>query len=144
MGAIGSDAELAIAVANAGGLGMLSGVGLVPAALEELCARTSERSAGPFGVNFLMPFLDRDAVVIAAKGAPLVEFFYGEPDPSLVESVHENRALAGWQVGSADEAAAAVRAGCDLLVAQGTEAGGHVRGELPLLELLKAVAARAT
>jgi NAD(P)H-dependent flavin oxidoreductase YrpB (nitropropane dioxygenase family) len=45
----------------------------------------------------------------------------------------------GWQVGSTEEAARAVDAGCDLVVAQGTEAGGHVRCELGLLPLLDAV-----
>ena len=44
-----------------------------------------------------------------------------------------------WQVGSADEARAAVDAGCDLVVAQGDEAGGHVRGTLGLLTTLERV-----
>src|SRR2546430_17191633 len=45
-------------------------------------------------------------------------------------------ALVSWQLGSAAEAAAAERAGCVLIVAQGTEAGGHVRGKIGLLALL--------
>src|SRR3989475_983210 len=45
-------------------------------------------------------------------------------------------ALVSWQLGSAAEATAAERAGCDLIVAQGTEAGGHVRGKIGLLALL--------
>jgi NAD(P)H-dependent flavin oxidoreductase YrpB (nitropropane dioxygenase family) len=44
-----------------------------------------------------------------------------------------------WQVGSLDEAVAAERAGCDFIVVQGTEAGGHVRGETSLLPLLSQV-----
>jgi NAD(P)H-dependent flavin oxidoreductase YrpB (nitropropane dioxygenase family) len=44
-----------------------------------------------------------------------------------------------WQVGSLAEAVAAERAGCDFVVAQGTEAGGHVRGESSLLPLLSQV-----
>ena len=44
-----------------------------------------------------------------------------------------------WQVGSLAEAAAAERAGCDFIVVQGTEAGGHVRGETSLLPLLSLV-----
>ena len=47
--------------------------------------------------------------------------------------------MAGWQVGSTDEARAAVDAGCDFVIAEGIEAGGHVRGELPLLLLLDEV-----
>lgn len=88
------------------------------------------------GVNFLVPFLDRDAVEEASRRAPLVEFFWGEPDPLLVEVVHAGGARAGWQVGSAEEARAAEDAGCDLVVAQGIEAGGHVRGTIGLLALL--------
>lgn len=131
--------ELAVAVANAGGLGMLAPV-MVPA---EVLAGTldglTHGTRGAIGVNFLMPFLDTEAVKVAASRMRLVEFFYAEPDPALVESVHSGGALACWQVSSLAEAVAAVRAGCDLIVVQGTEAGGHVRGEESLLTLLPAV-----
>lgn len=50
--------------------------------------------------------------------------------------VHEGGALACWQVGSAAEADAAVHAGVDLLVVQGTGAGGHVRGNQSLVDIL--------
>jgi NAD(P)H-dependent flavin oxidoreductase YrpB (nitropropane dioxygenase family) len=53
--------------------------------------------------------------------------------------VHEAGALAQWQVGSAEEARAAEAAGCDLIVAQGIEAGGHVRGKIGLFALLDEV-----
>jgi NAD(P)H-dependent flavin oxidoreductase YrpB (nitropropane dioxygenase family) len=53
--------------------------------------------------------------------------------------VHKNGALASWQVGSNDEAVAAAKAGCDLIVAQGIEAGGHIRGKIGLLSLLEQV-----
>lgn len=131
--------ELAIAVADAGALGMLS-MAMAPAA--ELAAeldRVTARTAGAVGVNFLMPFLDDSAVEAAASRARVVEFFYGEPDASLVRRVHQGPALAAWQVGSAAEARAAVDAGCDFIVAQGVEAGGHVRGHVALLPLLDAV-----
>jgi nitronate monooxygenase len=59
-----------------------------------------------------------------------------------VGRVHRGGALAAWQVGSADEAEAATDAGCDFIVAQGVEAGGHVRGELGLLVLLDQVLGR--
>ena len=131
--------ELAAAVSNAGGLGML-GVPMVPAEMvAELLDATMAQTSGPVGVNFLMPFVDRDAVAVAAEKARLVEFFYADPDPTLVALAHEGGALACWQVGSADEARAAVDAGCDLVVAQGVEAGGHVRGTVALLPLLDSV-----
>jgi nitronate monooxygenase len=86
-----------------------------------------------------MPFLDRsnlDDVEQAAGRARLVEFFYDTPDPSLISLVHAGGALAGWQVGSVAEARQAVDAGCDLIIAQGLEAGGHVRGAVGMLPLL--------
>jgi NAD(P)H-dependent flavin oxidoreductase YrpB (nitropropane dioxygenase family) len=49
--------------------------------------------------------------------------------------------ICGWQVGSVDEAKAAVDAGCRYVIAQGMEAGGHVRGHVPLTELLPSVRA---
>jgi NAD(P)H-dependent flavin oxidoreductase YrpB (nitropropane dioxygenase family) len=92
------------------------------------------------GVNFLVPFLeDRSVVEVAAARAGLVDFFWGDPDPELIALVHAGGALASWQVGSAEEARAASAAGCDIVVAQGVEAGGHVRGQLGLLALLDVV-----
>ncbi len=130
--------DLAVAVSVAGALGMLSGTvdaGALSAQLDAVPAQV------PVGVNFLVPFLDRRALEVAAPRTPLVEFFWGEPDPALVATGHEGGARAGWQVGSADEARAARDAGCDLIVAQGVEAGGHVRGTLGLLPLLDEVRA---
>jgi nitronate monooxygenase len=133
MGGVGS-VELAVAVSRAGGFGMVTGPHS-PEALDEL----REKTGGTFGVNFLMPFVDRAAVDTAAAKAKLVEFFYGDPDRSLVEAVHRGGALASWQVGSREEALEAIAVGCDLIVAQGREAGGHVRGNLGLLTVLSQV-----
>jgi NAD(P)H-dependent flavin oxidoreductase YrpB (nitropropane dioxygenase family) len=131
--------ELVAAVADAGGLGMLGASMLPPAALEEMLDALHRRTRGAFGVNFLMPFFDAGGLAIAASRSRLVEFFYGDPDGALVERAHAGGALAGWQVGSVSEAVAAERAGCDYVVAQGTEAGGHVRGATSLLPLLSQV-----
>ena len=133
--------ELAIAVARAGGLGMFSGTIGADALAAQLDAVPAHVA---IGVNFLIPFLDREALEDAATRSPLVEFFWGTPDPAIVTSVHEGGARAGWQVGSADEARAARDAGCDLIVAQGVEAGGHVRGTVGLLALLDEVRATVT
>jgi NAD(P)H-dependent flavin oxidoreductase YrpB (nitropropane dioxygenase family) len=65
-----------------------------------------------------------------------VEFFYDWPSTDALEAVHAPGALGAWQVGSVEEALAAEQAGCDFVVVQGIEAGGHVRGELSLMELL--------
>ncbi|MGH9046416.1 MAG: NAD(P)H-dependent flavin oxidoreductase, partial [Acidimicrobiales bacterium] len=132
-------AELAVAVADSGALGMLGLAGLPRGMVTGLVEQVASSTSGMFGANFLIPFLDRDAVVGAAATARVVEFFYGDPDASLVSLVHEQGALACWQVGSLGEAVAARDAGCDIVVAQGCEAGGHVRGEVGLLPLLDQV-----
>jgi NAD(P)H-dependent flavin oxidoreductase YrpB (nitropropane dioxygenase family) len=97
------------------------------------------------GVGFLAPFVDSPVdVAEAARHSRIVEFFYGPPNPALVGCAHDGGALVGWQVGSAQEAAAAQAAGCDYVIAQGTEAGGHVRGRQPLDSVLADVLARVS
>jgi nitronate monooxygenase len=128
--------DLAIAVARAGGMGMLSGA----SGLQDLTAQLDAVPAGAaIGVNFLVPFLDRAALDEAARRSPLVEFFWGAPDSEVVALAHEGGARVGWQVGSAADAKAARDAGCDVVIAQGVEAGGHVRGVIGLLPLLDEV-----
>lgn len=135
MGEVGTP-ELAAAVSGAGGLGMI-GVGGEPLARRlDVLERLGRR---PWGVNFLGPFLDVSELEGAAGRSRVVEIFWREPDAGLVRRVHDAGALASWQVGSLAEARAAVDAGCDIVVAQGVEAGGHVRGTVPLLALLDAV-----
>src|SRR2546422_865187 len=128
---------------------MVSGIGAAPPEyvakiLDELRRWTS----GAFGANFIVDGvresgkLDADflkVLEVAASRAPVVEFFYEQPDAELVEIAHAGGARVSWQLGSAAEAVAAERAGCDLIVAQGTEAGGHVRGKIGLLALLSEV-----
>jgi nitronate monooxygenase len=138
--------RLAAAVANAGGQGMVSvygGYGGPPENVAKLLANTRERTTGVFGANFIMkwvePYVAHETVRVAAEHANVVEFFYTDPDANLVEIVHSEGALACWQVGSRAEAVSAVEAGCDFIVAQGIEAGGHVRGTIGLLALLEQV-----
>src|SRR5688500_6357114 len=91
---------LAVAVAEAGGLGMLPASGLPPALLTDLLDRLQSETSRPVGTNFIVPFLeDRESVAVAAAGSVLVEFFYGEPDGDLVDMVHAGGALACWQIG---------------------------------------------
>lgn len=123
MGGVGTT-ELAAAVIEAGGMGM------VP--------NGAEPAEGACGVNFLMPFApSRDDVAQAAERFRVVEFFYDDPRRDLVDAAHAGGALAGWQAGSAAEARVAEECGCDYVVAQGTEAGGHVRAKQPLNEVLR-------
>jgi nitronate monooxygenase len=127
MGGVGTT-ELAMVVEASGGLGM------VPS--------PEPPASGACGVNFLVPFAPPpEAVGEVARTARVVEFFYGDPDRRLVDAARSGGAIVGWQVGSADEALAAADAGCDYIVAQGIEAGGHVRGTQPLDEVVPAVLA---
>jgi NAD(P)H-dependent flavin oxidoreductase YrpB (nitropropane dioxygenase family) len=121
--------ELAAAVSEAGGLGTL-GI-LPPEALAQELAAARRLTAKPIAVNLLLPFTRRDHCRIA-DDADVVVTFWGRPkrlSPGI------------WlhQCGSADEAKAALAAGADGIIAQGVEAGGHVRGEVPALELLEQI-----
>jgi nitronate monooxygenase len=137
MGAV-SGPRLATAVADAGGVGTLSATGWSAADLADRLDEVVARTHGVLAVNVAGEPVP-DVVVAAAERVPLVDFFWSDPRPDVVDLVHRAGALACWQVGSDAEARAAVDAGCDLLAVQGTEAGGHVRGTSPLLPLLDAV-----
>jgi NAD(P)H-dependent flavin oxidoreductase YrpB (nitropropane dioxygenase family) len=130
-------ATLAAAVSNAGGLGMI-GAGrqqlpVIERYLDELAALTTS----PVGCTCIAHFVQPDVVELLASRLPILEFFYEWPEPTRVPT----NVICGWQVGSVDEAKAAVDAGCRYVIAQGMEAGGHVRGHVPLAELLPAVRA---
>ena len=143
MGTVSSP-ELAVAVAEAGGVGTVTALGMPAEYLAGLLADMSKRTEGVLAANFLTSELDRDALAAAAERVRLIDFFWVDPDPGLVEVAHGAGALASWQVGSGDEARAAVDAGADLIAVQGTEAGGHVRGRVPLIPLLSAVLERVS
>lgn len=130
--------ELAAAVSNAGGLGQLTLTGDVADATRRL-DRLSSLTSKPFGINQLIPYLDREVLDLAAHRARVIDFFWGDPDQALVRVAHDAGALASWQIGSTAEAVAAEAAGCDFIIAQGIEAGGHIRGTLGLLPLLSSV-----
>ena len=124
-----SRARLTSAIGDAGGLGQ---IGILPPPLlgAELAAHR-ERSDRPVAVNLLLPFARR-AHWEAAAEADAVVTFWGAP---------RRRTEGVWvhQCGSVDEARKAVDAGADGLIVQGVEAGGHVRGTVPALELLERV-----
>jgi nitronate monooxygenase len=138
MGSV-STAALAVAVAEAGGVGSIGMLGMSPAQVDKLLGGIAARTSGVLAANFLTSDIDPEAVAAAAARVRIVDFFWTDPDPALVEVAHRGGALACWQVGSLAEARAATAAGCDVVVVQGTEAGGHVRGHSPLLPLLESV-----
>jgi nitronate monooxygenase len=136
--------RLAAAVTNAGGLGMVSVDGSAPAEVAAMLDQTRTLTSGAIGANFLLPDVDppealAQSLALAAARARVIDFFYANPDPAWVDIAHAGGALACWQVGSLAEAVAAAKAGCDLIVVQGIEAGGHIRGHSGLFPLLSAV-----
>ena len=138
MGAI-VNPELAAAVSEAGALGQISFVQTDPAVARQRLDRIEQLTSKPYGVNLVLPYVDPTILMMAARRARVVDFFWGEPDPDLVEQVHAEGALVSWQIGSVGEAIRAEKAGCDFISAQGIEAGGHLRGQLSLLPLLEGV-----
>jgi NAD(P)H-dependent flavin oxidoreductase YrpB (nitropropane dioxygenase family) len=139
MGCVSAGPALPLAVASAGGHAVYPALVLPPAALgpvlDELAGATQA-----FGVNFIVPMMDRDTLELAAERAPYIDFFVAEPDAALVERVHAGGAVCGWQVESAEEALAAEAAGADVVIAKAWESGGRKRIEGPtLLALLDGV-----
>jgi NAD(P)H-dependent flavin oxidoreductase YrpB (nitropropane dioxygenase family) len=121
--------ELAAAVSEAGGLGTIA-VGGGAAIRRELAAARA-LTGRPLAVNILLPFARRDWFEAAAE-ADVVVTFWGKP---------RRRTPGVWlhQCGSLAEARAAHAAGADAVIVQGVEAGGHVRGTTPALELFERV-----
>jgi nitronate monooxygenase len=139
MGSASATAALPLAVARAGGHAVYPALGFPPAALAPVVdALAAETRA--FGVNFIVPLMDRDALELATDRAPYVDFFLADPDPALAAAVHDGGAVCGWQVESAEEARAAEAAGADVVIAKAWESGGRKRIEGPtLLALLDGV-----
>src|SRR4051794_21265963 len=119
--------ELAAAVSEAGGLGTIAVNGA--AAIRRELAAARALTGKPLAVNLLLPFARRDWFEAAAE-ADVVVTFWGRP---------RRRTSGAWlhQCGSVAEARAAQAAGADAVIIQGVEAGGHVRGTTPALQLLE-------
>src|SRR4051794_23670813 len=139
MGSVCATPALPLPVARASGPADYPGLALpAPAIAPLLDALAAQTEA--FGVNFIVPLMNRGAVELAAERAPYVDFFLADPDAALVDLVHDGGAVCGWQVESVDEARAAEAAGCDLVIVKAWESGGRKRVEGPtLLALLDAV-----
>ena len=139
MGSVATTPSLPLAVAAAGGHGMYPALGLPPAAIAPVVDALADRT-GAFGLNFIVPLMDRASLDLAVQRAPYIDFFLADPDPALVEIVHAGGAICGWQVESDREARAAAAAGCDVVIAKAWESGGRKRIEgATLLPLLDAV-----
>ncbi len=132
-------AGLAAAVSEAGGLGTIALAGFSPEGIHDEIAAARRITRKPIVVNLLIPFL-RPGIIEALANQPIsaVTLFWGDP----IEHIPACKALGLkviWQCGSADEALAAKRAGADAIIAQGFEAGGHVRGVVTTFALVPEV-----
>ena len=129
-------AELAAAVSEAGGLGLIGGTGGSPEWLREQIRLVRSRTQKPFGVGFISSFpgLDRLVQVAIDERVPVVSHSFADPTP-YVAAAHAAGMKVLAQVQKVRHAMVAAAAGVDLIAAQGTEAGGHTgySGTLPLV-----------
>ena len=143
--------ELASAVSRAGGCGILGASRPPPEEIRRRILLMRKATDRPFGVNVIIQALanpnasvEQRATVRARVAAaidervPVLVLFWGDPAPFVAEA-HRNGVKVFVQVGDLDEARAARAAGVDAVIAQGIEAGGHVKGRTSIWELLPAV-----
>ncbi len=140
-------APLVAAVSNAGGFGTLGTSAFTAATLESEVAAIHERTDKPFGVNHLLFQIREDMYAVTLRARPTVAAFAWARKDQNLRDYFQRAQDAGCKVmhmaGEVAEALRAAEAGADVLVAQGTEAGGHVgwMASLPLLPMMvKAVA----
>lgn len=131
--------QLAAAVSNAGALGTLP---LWTADIETLRRSIRETRAlteKPFAVNLNMEFPQEERLdACVNEGVPIISFFWKNPS-HLIARAKSGGAIVMHTVGTARDARHAVDNGVDVVVAQGWEAGGHVRGTVATLPLVPAV-----
>lgn len=134
-----ADANLAAAVSNGGGLGIISAMNANADWLRGQIRRAKELTDRPFGVNIMLmsPFADEVAKVVVEEGVKVVTTGAGNP----------GKYMAAWReagicvvpvVASVGLARMMERAGASAVVAEGTESGGHI-GELTTMTLVPQV-----
>ncbi|KAE9968415.1 hypothetical protein BLS_004496 [Venturia inaequalis] len=139
-----SGGPLAAAVSNAGGLGVIGGLGYTPeqlqAIIDEIKANLTDKSL-PFGVDLALPQvggsarktnhdythgqLDDLITVTIKNGAKLFVSAVGVPPKHVIERLHAAGILVMNMVGHPKHAIKALDAGVDIVCAQGGEGGGH-------------------
>ena len=138
----GTNPELVSAVSNAGGLGALGCHGLRPEQVDERTASIRRQTNKPFGLNFLLFHVREDSFAAALELRPAVmQFAWAKPEQDLrayVERAHQAGCLVTHMAGTVAEATRAAKAGADIIIAQGTEGGGHVgwMGSMPLIPMV--------
>ena len=119
---------LASEVSNAGGLGSLALSWKTPAECRDMIRETQQLTSKPFAVNLVLDTDQQERIDICiAEQVPIVWLFWGDPSP-YIQPLKSNGILVCATVASAEEAFRYEKLGIDFLVAQGWEAGGHVKG----------------
>ncbi|MEY2939804.1 MAG: hypothetical protein RIS58_791 [Actinomycetota bacterium] len=118
---------LVAAVSEAGGIGTLGASTMGEGVLAKEIEGVKKLTKKPFGVDLLTALphtLERDVDLIIASGARIFVAGLGVPR-DIIDKLHANGVLVGSMCGKVRHAVNAVASGCDFVVAQGTEGGGH-------------------
>jgi NAD(P)H-dependent flavin oxidoreductase YrpB (nitropropane dioxygenase family) len=129
---------LVAAVSNAGGLGIIGGLGRTPDELRNEIKQVRELTSRPFGVNHVLCRLNPAALqVTLAQRVPVLSLAWGRSE-ELTYQAHEAGIKVLHMVTTPEEAGLVASDGADIIVAQGTEGGGHVGliSTLPLVPLV--------
>lgn len=136
-----SNPELAAAVSNAGGLGSLALSWKPLEDVRDAVRQTRALSSKPFAANLVLEWDQTERLdAVLEEGAPIVSLFWGDCRP-YVRAAHARGRLVGYTAGSLREASEAIESGVDFIVAQGVEAGGHVRGDVTTMVLVPQIRA---
>lgn len=138
--------RLASAVSNAGGLGLIGSGSMYPDILREHIQKCKAATDKPFGVNIPMiyPDIDKHIQIILEEKVPIVFSSAGNPK-AYTSLLKENGITVAHVVSSSKFALKAQEAGCDAVVAEGFEAGGHNgREETTTMVLVPAVTEAVT
>lgn len=137
--------ELVTAVTLAGGFGFLGMVRESPDLIRSEIAKVRTATNRDFGVSLIPAATPPDLFAAEletciAERVPVVGLFWDLAQP-VIARLRAAGILVVCQVGSVEEATEAEQAGAQIIITQGVEAGGHVRGTTPLATLLPAVVA---
>lgn len=133
--------KLVAAVSNSGGLGLLGAGSMYPGVLREHIQKCKQATDNPFGVNLplLYPQMDQLIDIIIEEKVKIVFTSAGNP-ATWTSRLKENGITVVHVVSSSKFAKKAEAAGCDAIVAEGFEAGGHNgREETTTMVLIPAV-----
>ncbi len=140
--ATGTSAPVVAAVSNAGGFGTLGAANLSPTQVAEQIAAIRASTKKPFGVNFLLFEIKEEGFAAALEARPpLLAFAWARPEQDLgpwFSRVHDMGSKVMYMAGEVPEAVRGAEAGADVVVAQGTEGGGHVgwMASMPLVPMV--------